>query len=168
MQANLKRRLDGFLGADPGLQPRDFVDGLSNSIAVSEAAIRRDDSLVFDGFLAIPANVSTLAEWYAFEVTCQTLPSEPSIGQPTDALGWPWMDWSTGASRYSHNFPPGSLSCRDSTTGKSSTSIPSASSRHGGFVFALAVDGSVDSYSFSIDAAVWQQLGLRDDASYSR
>ncbi len=168
MQVNLKRNPDGFLGLDPGLQPRDFVDGLSNTIAVSECAIKRDDALVFDGFTGIPANVSTLEEWYVFEEKCRSLSSEASLGQPTDALGWPWMDWSTGASRYSHNFPPGSMSCRDSSTGRASTSIPSASSRHGNFVFALAVDGSVHSYSFSIDAALWQHLGLRDDASFSR
>ncbi|MFN9719788.1 MAG: DUF1559 domain-containing protein [Planctomycetota bacterium] len=167
MDDSFRKVHDGFLGEfpGPGLTPADFTDGLSNTAAFSEVASFRGSKTFSDGYFGLPRENLSRNEWSEFLSECSRIRLLMPDARPISQVGDFWLNGFIGTSSYAHYLPPGSNSCFETKSGSGSLAVPTATSRHGGFVNTLLADGSIRPFSFSTDAAVWQSTGIRSDGN---
>ncbi len=162
----------GAFAPNSRLRPRDYRDGLSNTLGVSEvkawqAYLRNGGSPSGLG-VAPPASPEDVASYG---------------GQfKADSGHTEWVDGVAHQTGLTVTFPPNTVvpfdrggeivdvdftSCRESWAGCSSPTyaVVTARSYHAGTVQGLLMDGSVRSFSDSIDLSVWRNLGTRDDGT---
>lgn len=159
---------DGFLQPPPGSQPENFKDGLSNTVAIAECA-QMTSSLDPSGqFLLLRANVSDRESWKQYRDDCWRR-YQLGVFDNVTLQGWfqgeYWASPQLPDSRYTHVFPPNTANCFDSAGGSTAHAISTAGSNHDGFLNAALADGSVRSFSFQIDPAVWAGIGTRNDGT---
>ena len=164
-----------------------IIDGLSNTIALSERCVGDNIAKVKGGFAAVASvkigndiGANSLA---VIPLDCKSTPivngvySAPASGDVTGA--W-WMDGATVTSGFNTILPPNSPSCSATSqpTQESRIIAPPTSNHTGGATVAM-FDGSVMFISNSIDSGnlasplvqagvspygVWGALGSRDGA----
>lgn len=159
---------DGFLQAPPGTQPADFKDGLSNTLAISECGQMKDAETPAGQFLLISANIADRSSWEIYRDDCwQRFRSGSYDDESLQAWyqGEYWASPQLPDTRYTHVFPPNTVSCFDSAGGHTKHAISTAGSNHSGFLNGALADGSVKRISFEIDQTVWAGLGARSDGS---
>jgi prepilin-type processing-associated H-X9-DG protein len=153
-----------FTWGQRGLQPEArFRDGLSNIVTFSEQLSRVPSEPAATGVqqsLLVRRLPEDSRDIEGFRKRC----TESLAEFPVVRLRWTgicWYQTLVGEAGYTHDLPPFSLSCWNSTRIK--RSIASARSLHGDTVNALFGDGAVRGIARDIDANVWRALGVRDD-----
>jgi prepilin-type N-terminal cleavage/methylation domain-containing protein len=145
-----------------GLTTGDVLDGLSNTIGVSEQLIappglNRFDPEIHYWFTGLGDFLSDDDVERTLRDVCQS-PGYDSAPFDT-ADGWQWFYASYGRTWYNHAGPPNSrlIDCSaHSRTLLSDWGFHTARSRHPGGVNTLAMDVAVRFVNESIDEAVWQ------------
>lgn len=135
------------------IRPRDVVDGLSQTAAVSEilpgsfdATDRR--SIVWE--LRAPP------ESDQFVTECEGTDVGATLMSVTTGY---WRNGDPGETLYNHMLPPNNTNC---VSGLWPTGIFSAASEHSGGVHVLFADGHASFIASVIDAAAWRALGSRN------
>jgi prepilin-type N-terminal cleavage/methylation domain-containing protein/prepilin-type processing-associated H-X9-DG protein len=157
--------------------PAAFVDGLSNTVAVTET-VRSTISSTYATdplgvFLVTGNNATTgppISSDADYQMLCVSLPTTTTQFQATRGVRWHYG--APGHSLYNHLRPPNNRlpDCRgglphstrqDPLWSWLSLNI-AARSKHPGGVNSLLADGSVRFVKDSIDVATWQALGSRN------
>ncbi len=144
------------------IRPRDVVDGLSNTVAMSEALHDNRTNHRLRTAWYTPFSMGAAAELDAFAQYCESLPPDPeSLGYRGTSRGVPWWDGNLGEGLYNHVLPPNRPSCLNGNgvTG----GVYSATSLHSGSVNVLYGDGHLEAVSNSVDRLVWNAMGSRID-----
>ena len=168
---------DGPFFENRGVMPAEFLDGLSNTVAVSET-IRSTASSTYASdpkrvFLVTGDNKTNgppLASDADYSSLCLGLPATTAQFQATKGVRWHYG--APGHSMYNHRRPPNDTraDCRGGLP-HSDKSDPNwsnlslnvaARSLHPGGVNSLFADGHVRFIKDSINVAVWQGLGSRN------
>ena len=163
---------DGMFGAantTSYLRTGDITDGLSNTVAMSEAA-RGDLTLGSAATLPHLRTVWQVATSYrsasqldAFASICAAIPPDAS------ALGWtgnsgyrgiPWSSGNPGRGIYNHVLGPNRPSCFNGSLDDLGGAY-AASSFHVGGVHALIGDGHITFVSNGIDLELWRRMASR-------
>jgi prepilin-type N-terminal cleavage/methylation domain-containing protein len=157
--------------------PASFVDGLSNTTAVTETVRSTPTSTYANdplGVFLITGNNTTIAPPISndadYASLCLDLPTTTTHFQATRGVRWHYG--APGHSMYNHLRPPNSKlpDCRggiphsirsDPNWSYLSLNI-AARSKHPSGVNSLVADGSVRFIKDSIDVATWQALGSRN------
>jgi prepilin-type N-terminal cleavage/methylation domain-containing protein len=154
------------------LSDSDFIDGLSDTMAMSERLVGSGSGAAFDrardfwmtGTLELvggdPSDSQVIAG-------CRSLRRTP--GRFYDQMGFSWMTGSSSTIWYNHLVPPNDSSADCSLSSWSSASDPdesrfysvAARSLHPAGVNALLMDGSVRGVSSAVNPATWHALGTR-------
>ena len=140
----------GFFASTNGVKPRDIVDGLSNTAAVSEIVSGKQQQV--DLFIAN----GTESEWLKFVDVCQTSTDELPLGR---FLGIGWHGPGLPKSVYNHANSPGGNSCFSRVTRNPQLMTLTPRSLHGSGINLLLADGSVRFTAYSIDLETWRSLG---------
>ncbi|MBX3444837.1 MAG: DUF1559 domain-containing protein [Planctomyces sp.] len=165
---------DGAFGPNSKIRFRDFIDGASNTLLVSEVRARQryGRNATPNGGTAAPG--ATLAEVIA------KIPSGIAWCRPNGHTEWP--DGRVHHEGFTTAAPPnavvplgydvdqcGLMDSVDFTSQQEATSataptcaIITSRSYHIGMIHATLVDGSVRTINDSIDMRVWRALGTRD------
>ena len=161
---------DGAFAANSAFQARDFLDGMSNTIAFAEVkaytAYNRDGSA---GTATVPATAAGVESLVAAGG------SNKSNSGHTE-----WVDGRVHQSGFTTTLPPNTevvvpgastmtpgdvgdyTSCRENKSCATPTyAAITARSYHQGIVNAVLMDGQVRSFSDVIDQATWRGLGTR-------
>lgn len=162
---------DGAFAPNARFMPRDFTDGMSNTLGFSEVktftAYNRDGET---GTAAIPANAATV------EGFITSGGSNKANSGHTE-----WVDGRVHQTGFTTTLTPNTRvtvpggdrpdegdynSCREDN-GCSSPTYAAVTSRswHTGTVNSLLMDGSVRSISENIDLGTWRNLGSRNDGN---
>jgi prepilin-type N-terminal cleavage/methylation domain-containing protein/prepilin-type processing-associated H-X9-DG protein len=157
--------------------PADFLDGLSNTVAVTETVRSTPTSTYANdplGVFLITGNNSTtgppLSSDADYEALCLSLPTTTTQFQATRGVRWHYG--APGHSMYNHLRPPNNRlpDCRGGLP-HSTRSDPlwnwlslnvAARSKHPGGVNSLLADGHVQFIKDTINVATWQALGSRN------
>lgn len=158
----------------------DVIDGLSNTVAVSEAIISPQSTMenryagtatrqqLLGFFWRTEGLLVKATDLPEFARQCRTTRERNAQVEGSDRGRLSWPSWSKdGVSwgaiihgwAYDHVLPPNSPSC-----GVSYYGIYSATSHHSGGVNAVYGDGHVRFVSESIDGKLWQAAGMRNGA----
>ena len=173
----------GAVGGRTPLQMRDFIDGTSNTLMMSEVrysvSYGGDDLEVYGQVRINTAGVAT----NPFACRATVDPSNPGrflTGNGDNIRGMRWADGRPAFSGFQAILPPNSPSCsQDGSNENQNNAVYSASSSHTGGVNSLMVDGSVQFISENIDCGnqsavppgrvttpspygVWGALGTRN------
>jgi prepilin-type N-terminal cleavage/methylation domain-containing protein len=177
---------NGFMGLSNPRSPivwhqmsvrdRDFTDGLSNTVAVSERLMQTLVPTVSDwGWESYDVGPGTpqsllsycgatsgrtrdLSRWISFCSGVST--PDPTYSRPH---GRAWISgWSLAANTYMHVFPPNQRNCHLYGGEHTGENIVTASSRHAGGAFTLMGDGRVKFVSNSIAQETWWAMGSRN------
>ncbi len=152
------------------LSPRDFTDGLSSTVAMSERLVRPEFPLVGDE----PTMKKSPGRFYWWTETrylgvgeealaVENCKNHRTVMEP-QFFGSNIMNYYSSHG-YQHLLTPNLPSCYNGPedfTVAISAILTAASSLHHGGVNSLMVDGSVHFISDSIDETVWQSLGSRN------
>lgn len=156
---------------------RDFSDGLSNTIAVTERLIIRSQDYNAIEAGGVDAREMAFCSLSSSSTTrtldsylgCQT---KKLIMDPfySASIGHAWISgWAPTANAYLHVLPPNGPNCHFHITGVDEGGhLASPASRHGGGVNALMADGRVEWISNSIDTQIWWGMGSRDGGELTR
>ncbi len=151
---------NGFFDEIP-IGTRDFVDGLSNTAAVSECRGGERDQ----PFEVIPSGkTDTRSEWRRFVRNCDA--SGPDKWPMHNYMGQGWLEPGYPKLNYAHILPPGSNSCQP-LDDVLRYSVGTPRSYHPNGVQVLMADGSVQFVSVSVDRVLWRQQGSRDGSEFS-
>ena len=153
-------RWEGNVDMAPAVRPRDVHDGLSQTVAFTEALAAGADSADPRRALALigppGGDKDDPAAWTLYMQECLSA-AEPGT-EPT-TLGGDWLNGTIGYSRLTHSLPPNARSCAD---GDPSYGVYAPSSDHAGrAVNVLLGDGAVRSLADGVDPALWQAAGTR-------
>lgn len=132
----------------------DIRDGLSNTAAFGEALVGYSATDRRRGAISLREGYSA-EQFETFIADCLAAPSD----QYGLTIGDSWIEGSVPFTRYTHDLPPDTRSCRYGTY--IPTGIYSLSSQHTGGVNVLTADGNVRFIADSIDAAAWHAVGTR-------
>jgi prepilin-type N-terminal cleavage/methylation domain-containing protein/prepilin-type processing-associated H-X9-DG protein len=143
----------------------DIVDGLSQTVAVSERvkglANTSDayDPLTPSSSLVEASGLQAATPDYyrACTRTAPTLGVPLHLNRDIGGLGAYWFYGGPTSTRYNHLMPPNTWSCASGQTDGAYT----ASSRHPGVVQVLFADGSTHAMKQTIAVPVWWALGTR-------
>jgi prepilin-type N-terminal cleavage/methylation domain-containing protein/prepilin-type processing-associated H-X9-DG protein len=142
------------------LSARDISDGLSNTVAFSEALVgygsTADIRNVWQVSPAMPT--ATASELDKFAAACDKVNTSDQVGDAW-LRGVGWMRAETGCTTYNHVQTPNHHSCTNNTW-VLSASYP-ATSAHAGGVNVCFGDGSSRFVSENVDRGVWRALGTR-------
>ncbi len=174
---------NGFFGYQSPIQPApflsgntrvvDFLDGLGNTVAVTERLI---NPLVSpDGIEEVPDQrfVSYCAMGYStirpmsnyLECTSTQMFVDSIYSLP---IGHGWISgWAPVGNSYLHVLPPNKSSCHLIGGEGFGGHLASPSSRHAGGVHTLYGDGRVNFLVDEIDVTTWWFLGSRNDGNVS-
>jgi prepilin-type N-terminal cleavage/methylation domain-containing protein len=131
------------------VRDKDIIDGLSNTIAMSET--------VSDGPLG-SVRFTPYDSYFerALEIC---LDSPPADSWP---IGMPWIAGRAGCTLYNHALTPNRPTCSNGpSAGNPTRGIYSAASNHSGGVVVLFGDGGVDFVSDGVDSFVWRAMATR-------
>lgn len=162
---------DGAFAPNAALQPRDFTDGLSNTLHFSE--VRAFTPYNRDGGAGTPAIPATAVEVESLIAAGGSTKSETGHTE--------WVDGRVHQTGFTVTLGPNAnvaipggirpldgdyTSCREdkSCTGPTFAAVTSRS-WHTGIVQSLLADGSTRSISENIDLRVWRNLGQRNDGN---
>lgn len=168
-----QRAGDGAFGANTNFQARDYVDGMSNTMAFAEVkaftAYNRDGS---NGTATIPNDANGIEALIALGG------SNKSNSGHTE-----WTDGRVHQSGFTATLPPNTpvvvpgaaattagdvgdyTSCRENKSCATPTyAAITARSYHAGIVNSVLMDGSVRSFSDTVDLATWRGLSTRAGA----
>lgn len=172
---------NGFFGCHNPLQaanylsgsthPADFLDGMSNTVAVTERLINpirdpnelqalRDQRYV--SYCAMGyATIRPLSNYLECITTQMFVDSIYSL-----PIGHAWISgWAPAGNAYLHVLPPNKSSCHLIGGEGSGGHLASPSSHHVGGVHLVFGDGRVSFQSDNIDVATWWSLGSRNDGA---
>jgi len=168
---------DGPFFENRGVGPADFLDGMSNTVAVSET-IRSTASSTYATdpkrvFLVTGDNKTSgpaLASDADYATLCLSLPATTTQFQATKGVRWHYG--APGHTMYNHRRPPNDPQpdCRGGLP-HSDKSDPNwsylslnitARSQHPGGVHSLLADGHIQFVKNTINLATWQALGTRN------
>lgn len=135
----------------------DFVDGLSNTAAVSECLVGLGKQPI--NHLPVPAE--SLAEWKSLFVPACRSEAE-SQRFPGAYMGLRILEPGYPSTVYAHILEPGANSCKGKGGG-TATMISTPRSNHRSGVNLLMADGSVVFQSYTVDVRIWRQIGMRND-----
>jgi prepilin-type N-terminal cleavage/methylation domain-containing protein/prepilin-type processing-associated H-X9-DG protein len=150
---------------------RDFTDGLSHTVAVTERLVIRsqDYNAIESG--AVDAREMAFCSLSSSSTT-RTLDSYLDCQKRklimdafySASIGHAWISgWAPTANAYLHVLPPNGPNCHFHITGVDEGGhLASPASRHGGGVNVLMADGRVEWIGNSIDTHIWWSLGSRD------
>ncbi len=168
---------NGVFFENRGVRPSEFLDGMSNTVAVAETIRSNANSTYATDptrvFLVTGNNTSTgppLTSDADYATYCLSLPASTTQFQATKGIRWHYG--APGHSMYNHRRAPNDLNpdCRGGLP-HSNKSDPEWSylslnvttrSNHPGGVQALMADGHVQFIKNSINLATWQALGSRN------
>jgi prepilin-type N-terminal cleavage/methylation domain-containing protein len=157
--------------------PADFIDGMSNTVAISETVRSTPSSTYANDRLNVflitgdnKTNAPPIISDADYASRCLSLPSTTTQFQATKGVRWHYG--APGHTMYNHLRPPNDNrpDCRGGIP-HSDKSDPnwnflslnvSARSRHPGGVNSLIADGSVKFMKQSINVLTWQALGSRN------
>lgn len=160
--------LNGFHAGSRDLRPSEIVDGLSQTVAMSERLVRdwaqKDPAVMVREprrFLWwTEVRYDQRGEEHLAAQQCRhhrTTPFPQFWGLASPNLG--------GNAGYNHLLPPNHPACyngpEDFGINIDTFIVPASSNHHGG-VNSLLADGSVQFINESIDELIWQALGTRD------
>ncbi len=168
---------NGVFFENRGVRPSEFIDGMSNTVAVAET-IRSNQNSTYATeptrvFLVTGNNTSTgppLTSDADYVAYCLSLSASTTQFQATKGVRWHYG--APGHSMYNHRRAPNDLNpdCRGGLP-HSNKSDPEWSylslnvttrSNHPGGVQVLMADGHVQFIKNSINLATWQALGSRN------
>ncbi len=168
---------NGVFFENRGVRPAEFLDGMSNTVAMAET-IRSNQSSTYATeptrvFLVTGNNTSTgppLTSDADYATYCLSQPASTTMFQATKGIRWHYG--APGHSMYNHRRPPNDLNpdCRGGLP-HSNKSDPewsylslnvTARSNHPAGVQALMADGHVQFIKNSINPLTWQALGSRN------
>jgi prepilin-type N-terminal cleavage/methylation domain-containing protein/prepilin-type processing-associated H-X9-DG protein len=168
---------NGVFFENRGVSPSDFIDGLSNTVAVAETIRSNSNSTYATDptrvFLVTGDNKTTgppLTSDADYASLCLSLPPTTTQFQATKGIRWHYG--APGHSMYNHRRGPNDLNpdCRGGLP-HSDKSDPlwsflslnvASRSNHPGGVEALMADGHVQFMKNSINVSIWQSLGSRN------
>ena len=160
-----------------GVGPAEFLDGLSNTVAISET-IRSNATSTYATeptrvFLVTgdnKTNGAAIASDADYASICLALPSSTSQFQATKGVRWHYG--APGHTMYNHRRPPNDTraDCRGGLPHSDKTNANwnnlslnvTARSQHPGGVNSLLADGHVQFIKDTINVVVWQGLGSRN------
>ncbi len=153
---------------------RDVIDGLSNTVAVSEQTLGNGYAIGGNGSGSISSSIVPVSpQLQVLNLTAAqndtmtgTDPGPPNcvIGTPgswAGIRGAKWMNGHYGDTIYNQGMTPNSKQF-DCGNNSHNAGYTSARSRHVGGVITLLCDGSCRFVSENIDLRLWQGLGSRD------
>ena len=169
---------DGAFAANTGFAPRDFADGMSNTLALSEVKAytsRGSDTPNTVNYASPPPPPSSPGAVNAtppFGLTGLTLaPFDPNRFTHAE-----WVDGKVHETGFTTTFPPNTvvpytsggitydvdfISATETSPGDTFAVVTSRSHHSGGVVNVLLMDGSARSVSSTISMATWRALGTR-------
>jgi prepilin-type processing-associated H-X9-DG protein len=168
---------DGAFNANSGLGPRDFRDGMSNTLALAEVksyttrVSGSPTTLTFASALPAPSAPAELLATPPFGMTGLSL----AAFDATKVTHAEWVDGKVHETGFTTVFPPNTLvaytsagttydvdfvSATETNLGDTYAAVTSRS-YHSGVVNVLLMDGSVRSVSSGIAPATWRALGTR-------
>lgn len=155
---------------------RDVIDGMSNTVAMSEELLGDGYAIGGNGTSSIPGSqqpVNSLLQVLnlttsqtsggPYTAANDTSPSTCVVGATgfwSGIRGAKWMNGHYGDTLYNHGLSPNSLEFDCGNTGHSS-GLTAARSRHIGGVHVLMCDGSTRFVSENVDFVTWQALATR-------
>ena len=140
----------------------DILDGLSNTVAFSEAILPNAAFRRIDGIWRSPQEYFQPSELSDLIRFCDSVPANPSQEEDQLAMfprGFPWQGGGMGMALYTHTLTPNRPSCSNGDS--LMTGIYTATSMHPSGVNVAFADGHVEFISQSVDATVWADLGSR-------
>jgi prepilin-type N-terminal cleavage/methylation domain-containing protein len=155
---------------------RDVLDGLSNTVAISEQTLGNGYTVGGNGSGSIPASTNPVNP--SLQVLNLTAAQNDTItgtdpspancvvgaaGSWSGIRGAKWMNGHFGDTLYNHGLLPNSKSF-DCGNNSHNAGLTAARSRHAGGVHVMLCDGSARFVSDSIDASIWQGLATRAGA----
>ncbi len=149
---------NGLFRPGPGTSPAEFIDGLSQTAAVSEILVA---NLSDDRRRVLWETVPMLSpgQLETFAAQCSML-ATPAPGGDTMIHGRPWTCGDAGATLYNHILPPNRPSCRNGTRVQEGA-FPPASMHPGGANVAFG-DGHLKFIGDDVDLRVWRAFGSRN------
>lgn len=147
----------------PPLRSADVTDGLSNTVAMSEAL--RGQGMMSERLRTIwnlPQTRTVASQSDEVSQACDQIPPDPVqygyLGDPWNR-GKPWRMGDCGRGMYNHMLTPNRPSCYNGT--HVATGVFTATSLHAGGVNTLWGDGRVQFVSQDIDLETWRNMGSR-------
>jgi prepilin-type N-terminal cleavage/methylation domain-containing protein/prepilin-type processing-associated H-X9-DG protein len=168
---------DGAFSPNRGFAPRDFVDGMSNTLALAEVkgyttrVAGSPSTVTFAAAPPPPASLAALMASPPFGLTGLSL----TAFDATKVTHAEWVDGKVHETGFTTAFPPNTvvafpsggttydvdfISATETNLGDTYAAVTSRS-YHTGFVNVLLMDGSVRSVSNAISGATWRALGTR-------
>jgi prepilin-type N-terminal cleavage/methylation domain-containing protein/prepilin-type processing-associated H-X9-DG protein len=169
---------DGAFSPNHGYTPRDFTDGLSNTLALSEVKS-------YTARVAGAPNTVTFSLLQEPPSASEDINNSPPFGlaglgladfDPTRVTHAEWVDGKVHETGFTTAFAPNTvvpysdgsatydvdfISATETSLGDTYAAVTSRS-YHSGTVNVLFMDGSVRSVNNSVPAATWRALGTRD------
>jgi prepilin-type N-terminal cleavage/methylation domain-containing protein len=159
---------DGAFAPNRGFAPRDFTDGLSNTLAVSE--VKAYTAALRDGGNPNAANAPLPA------TPAEVLALGGTFKKDSDHVEW--VDGKVHETGFTTLFPPNTRveyadngtaydvdfvsGSEGNTANRFTYAAVTARSYHSGVVNGLLMDGSVRSFGNGLSPAVWRALGTRN------
>ncbi|MFO0849082.1 MAG: DUF1559 domain-containing protein [Gemmataceae bacterium] len=155
---------DGAFPAVRGVRVADFIDGTSNTAAMSESTLG-------DGPEVTPTQPGDQQVAYKYLGYSGTLPSDaacagtPMVWNGYNRRGFMWASGEARCVSYNHYYTPNSKSfdcvANDPTNTYIAVGYRAARSRHSGGANLLLCDGSVRFVSDSVNQVTWRALSTR-------
>jgi prepilin-type N-terminal cleavage/methylation domain-containing protein len=168
---------DGAFGPDRGYNYKDFLDGMSNTLAFSEVkgyttrVTATPNTATYSPAPAVPTSPFELLSTPPFGLTGTTL----AAFDPTKMTHVEWVDGKVHETGFTTVFPPNTnvpftsgtitydvdfVSATEANLGDTYAAV-TARSYHTAVVNAVLMDGSVRSITSGINQTTWRQLGTR-------
>lgn len=151
---------DGLFGSGVFVKPRDVVDGLSNTVAMSEFLVGRRDAPERLRSYYDPDESGPPFDLSTFQAQCGGLVS--MTANLAMIKGSMWMVGQRDQTLYNHVMPINTPTCSNRRGAPSAVSAATATSLHPGGVNSLFADGHVKFLREQLDVAVWRAMSTRN------
>ena len=154
---------DGAFYANSRLKSRDFIDGLSKTVAFSESQLGKGGEKVYGKLpAATPQFYYAYAPFPLTDAGC----AAPYGWNETNHRGYLWMNGEIRCSSYNHYYRPNDalydcVTGSGASTGYAGFGWRAARSAHPGGVDVVMFDGTANFISDSVDLAIWQAIATR-------